>query len=183
MQSAAVKTDLFRFQLTTDQPAYDFGEIATMTATLLNDRATARTFTLQPLSGLSAAPQVVVVGPHSTASRTFTTTVDRTRQVRMAAVENGSTVSELFTTLRLKLPTLGLSGTPDETVGRCSRQRNLHGDGQQRARRHDHGGLGGAPGRRPADLDVDAVGRNRGQQPGADWRFRCPLRRPTTSSR
>jgi outer membrane protein assembly factor BamB len=116
VQSAAVKTDLFRFQLTPDQPAYDFGAVATLTATLLNNRSTARTFTLQPLSGLSAAPVVVTVGPHSTATRTFTATVDRTRQVRMAAVENGSTVSELLATLRLKLPTLGLSGAPENLL-------------------------------------------------------------------
>ncbi len=116
VQSAAVKTDLFRFQLTPDQTAYDYGAQATLTAALRNDRSTARTFTLQPLSGLSAAPVVVTVAPHSTETRTFTTTVNRTRQVRMAAVENGNTVSELAATLRLKLPTLGLSGTPEEVL-------------------------------------------------------------------
>ena len=114
--STPVSTDLFRFQLTTDQPAYNFGETATITASLFNDRATARTFTLEPLSGLTAASHALVVGPHSTVSHTYTTIVDRTRQVRLAAVENGSQVSELITTVRLKLPSLGLSGTPAEML-------------------------------------------------------------------
>ncbi|MEZ4768956.1 MAG: PQQ-binding-like beta-propeller repeat protein [Caldilineales bacterium] len=114
--SAPVSTDLFRFQLTIDEPAYDFGQTATLTASLFNDRAVARTFTLEPRSGLAAAPVEVVVAPHSTASQTYTTVVDHTRQVRLAALENGDTVSELLTTVRLKLPTLGLSGTPDEML-------------------------------------------------------------------
>ena len=66
--SPAIRTDLFRFQLTTNEPAYDFGAVATATATLHNDRATSRTFTLQPLSGLDAAPVVVTVGAHGTAT-------------------------------------------------------------------------------------------------------------------
>jgi len=114
--SAPVRTDLFRFRLAADQPAYDFGQTATLTATLLNDRAVARTFSLEVLSGLSAAPANVTVGPHSTATRTYTLAVDRTRPVRLAAVENGVTVSELVATVRLKLPTLGLSGALDEAL-------------------------------------------------------------------
>ncbi|MCO5245852.1 MAG: hypothetical protein M9927_18880, partial [Anaerolineae bacterium] len=114
--STPVSTDLFRFRLTVDQPAYDFGQTATLTASLFNDRAVARTFTLEARSGLAAAPVQVVVGPHSTATETYTTVVDRTRQVRIAALENANTVSELLTTVRLKLPTLGLSGTPEEML-------------------------------------------------------------------
>ncbi|MCB9142977.1 MAG: PQQ-binding-like beta-propeller repeat protein [Anaerolineales bacterium] len=114
--STPVSTDLFRFKLTSDQPAYDFGQTATLTASLFNDRAVARTFTLEARSGLAAAPVQVVVGPHSTATETYTTVVDRTRQVRIAALESGNTVSELLMTVRLKLPTLGLSGTPEEML-------------------------------------------------------------------
>ncbi|WP_423223237.1 PQQ-binding-like beta-propeller repeat protein [Candidatus Amarolinea aalborgensis] len=116
VRSAAVKADLFNFRLTSDQPDYPFGAVATLTATLRNDRPVARTFTLAAVSGLQAAPQTVTVDPHSVITQTYTTVVAKSHLVRLEAQEDGEVVSQAIAPLSLRVPSIGLDATPTSVV-------------------------------------------------------------------
>lgn len=114
--SSAVKADLFNFRLTSDQPDYPFGAVATLTATLRNDRAVPRTFTLVAVEGLAAAPQMVEVDPYTTITETYTTVVARSRLVRLEVQEDGEVVSQAVAPLSLRIPSIGLDATPVSMV-------------------------------------------------------------------
>lgn len=114
--STAVKADLLNFRLISDQPDYLFGATATLTATLRNDRAVARTFTLLAVGGLQAPPQTVTVDPHSVITQTYSTIVNASRLARVEAQEDGEVVSQAVTPLGLRVPSLGLEATPTSLV-------------------------------------------------------------------
>ncbi len=116
VRSEAVKADLLNFRLTSDQPDYPFGAVATLTATLRNDRPVARTFTVAAVSGLQAAAQTVTVDPHSTITQTYTTVVANSHLVRLEAQEDGEVVSQAIVPLGLRIPSIGLDATPASVV-------------------------------------------------------------------
>ena len=124
----------------------------------------------------------MVVGPHSNRGReTYTTVVDRTRQVRIAALENANTVSELLMTVRLKLPTLGLSGTWRRYWLVWAANGAFTANGQQRSRRHKPPWTGGAPERRCSSPPSTPLVGTVWQQPGRAGRFARMPPRPQSS--
>ena len=116
MRPAAVKADLFTSRPPSDHPDSPFGAVATLTATLRNDRPVARTFTLAAVSGLQAAPQTVTVDPHSVITQTYTTVVAKSHLVRLEAQEDGEVVSQAIAPLSLRVPSIGLDATPTSVV-------------------------------------------------------------------
>lgn len=117
VNSPVIVTDLFNFHLTTDAYDYQFGETATLIATLRNDRPVARDLTLQALAGMPAVfPETITLDPGQTVSRTFSTVVQANRDVRFAVYEDDTLVSNLFSQIRIQPPTLGLSGDVSEVA-------------------------------------------------------------------
>lgn len=112
VRSGIVAVDLFNARLTQDKPEYGFGETATLTVTLRNDRAVARTFVITPEVGIAGPVITLNAAANSTVTKVYQTPVTGFRDVRLRVGAEGRLINTLVTTLRLRRPQLGVMINP-----------------------------------------------------------------------
>jgi DNA-binding beta-propeller fold protein YncE len=117
VRSEAVPLDLLAFSLQSDQTAYPFGARAVLTATLVNDQDTPRTFELVPVVGLETGSSTVTVAAHATEDVVLQSTrIYDQQEVQLEVRENGRLLSVLQTTLIARISALDLAATSTAVV-------------------------------------------------------------------
>lgn len=112
VRSGIVAVDLFNARLTQDKSEYGFGETATLTVTLRNDRAVARTFVVTPEVGIAGPVITLNADANSTVTKVYQTPVTGFHDVRLRVGAEGRLINTLVTTLRLRRPQLGVTINP-----------------------------------------------------------------------
>ncbi|HSN76476.1 MAG TPA: hypothetical protein VL334_15475, partial [Anaerolineae bacterium] len=102
------------FSLRASRDRFDFGEMATITATVHNNLATPRTLILTPTIGLDDGPVTLNVPALGTVQHVYTTRVYQRREVRIEMSEGGVPLSILPLNLRLVPPFLGIETSTDQ---------------------------------------------------------------------